>query len=165
MEAITRKKITIPAGVDTGTRLRVSGAGHAGVTGGPAGDLYIVIKVGNHEYFERKGQDIHLTVPIGLAQAALGVELEIPTLKESRKLAVPPGTNSGTVFRFYGKGVPNLNRGGRGDQIITVEIEMPKRLSLEQKEALRRYAKISQETVENIDNSLLTRLKRAMGRG
>lgn len=164
VEAITRKKINIPAGVDEGTRLRVSGSGHAGSLGGPPGDLYINISVGKHEYFERRGQNIYLTVPVGLAQAAMGVELEVPTLEGPRRLKVPAGTESGAVFRFSGRGVPNLNRGGRGDQVMTVEIEVPKRLSPEQKEALRRYAKASGETVENIDNSLASRLKRALGR-
>lgn len=165
VEATTRKKINIPAGVDAGTRLRVSSGGHAGPNGGPAGDLYIVIAVGRHEYFERKGHNIFLTVPIGLAQAAMGVEMEIPTLEGTRSLKIPAGTRSGTVFRFSGRGVPKLGRGGRGDQVITVEIDVPKRLSPEQKEALRKYAKISGETVENIDNSLAGRLKRAFGRG
>lgn len=163
VEATTRKKINIPAGVDTGTRLRVSGAGHAGPSGGPAGDLYILITVGKHEFFERKGQNIHLKVPIGLAQAAMGVELEVPTIDGTRRLRVPAGTASGTVFRFHGKGVPYLNRGGRGDQINTVEIEVPKRLTPEQKDALRKYAKAAGETVENIDNSLAARLKRVFG--
>lgn len=163
VEAITRKKITIPAGVDTGTRLRVAGAGHAGATGGPPGDLYIALSVGKHDLFKRKGQHIYLTVPIGLAQAALGVELEVPTLEGNKRLKVPPGTGSGAVFRFHGRGVPNLNRGGRGDQIITVEIEVPKRLSPEQKDALRSYARAAAETVENVDNSLINRLKRVFG--
>lgn len=163
VEATTRKKINIPPGVDTGTRLRVSGAGHAGSNGAPPGDLYIQIAVGKHEYFERKGQHIHLKVPIGLAQAAMGVELDIPTIDGTKRLQVPGGTESGTIFRFNGKGVPNLNRGGRGDQIITVDIEVPKRLTPEQKDALRKYAKASGETVENIDNSLAARLKRVFG--
>lgn len=164
VEATIRKKISIPAGVDTGTRLRVSGAGHAGSNGAPAGDLYIVINAGKHEYFERKGQHIYLTVPIGLAQAAMGVELDVPTLKEVKRLKIPAGTASGTVFRFHGQGVSNLNRGGKGDQVITVEIEVPKRLSPEQKDALRQYAKASGETVENVDNSLVNRLKKVFGR-
>lgn len=165
VEATTRKKINIPAGVDSGTRLRVSGAGHAGSQGGPPGDLYILISAGKHEYFQRKGQHIFLTVPVGLAQAAMGVELDVPTLEGNRRLKVPAGTASGSIFRFHGKGVPSVNRGGRGDQIITVEIEVPKRLSPEQREALRKYAKASGETVENIDNNLVTRLKRVFSRG
>jgi len=164
VEATTRKKINIPGGVDTGTRLRVSGAGHAGSNGAPAGDLFLVISVGKHEYFVRKGQHIHLTVPIGLAQAAMGVELDIPTLDGSKRLKVPAGTPSGAVFRFSGKGVPSLGRGGRGDQVITVEINVPKRLNPEQREALRNYAKASGETVENVDNSFANRLKKLFGR-
>ena len=113
VEGIVRKKVNIPAGVDTGTRLRIAGAGHAGVYGGPPGDLYVTVNVRKHQFFERKGQDIHLTVPIGLAQAALGVELEVPTLYGSERLIIPAGTNSGTAFRLAGKGVPRIHRGGR----------------------------------------------------
>jgi molecular chaperone DnaJ len=164
VEGTVRKKIKIPAGVDNGTRLRISGAGHAGVHGGGPGDLYISISVRPHRFFVRKGQDIHLTVPIGLAQAALGVELEVPTLEGTQRLAVPAGTRSGTSFRLPGRGVASLNRSGKGDQVVTVEIDVPRSLSPEQREALRRYANISNETVENIDKSLMARLKRAFGR-
>ena len=153
------EKIKIPA-VDNGTRLR-TGAGHAGVR---HGGLYISISVRPHRFFVRKGQDIHLTVPIGLAQAALGVELEVPTLEGTQRLAVPAGTRSGTSFRLPGRGVASLNRSGKGDQVVTVEIDVPRSLSPEQREALRRYANISNETVENIDKSLMARLKRAFGR-
>ena len=164
VESTIRKKINFPAGVDNGTRLRVSGAGHAGQNGGPPGDLYVMISVRNHEYFERKGQHIHLKVPIGLAQAALGVELEIPTLEGTDTLVVPAGTRSGKTFRMAGRGVPNVNRGGKGDQIVTIEVEIPKRLTPQQKDALREYAKLSEETVENIDHGLVGRLKRVFGR-
>jgi molecular chaperone DnaJ len=126
--------------------------------------LYVLISVRSHEYFRREGRNILLTVPIGLAQAALGVELEVPTLEGSEKLLIPPGTRSGSSFRLAGRGVASLNRGSKGDQIVTVDIEVPKNLSSEQKEALRHYAKAAGETVENIDNSLISRLKRAFGR-
>lgn len=164
VEGTVRKKVNIPAGVDKGTKLRISGAGHAGHNGGPPGDLYLLINVRAHEFFERKGQNILLTVPIGLAQAALGVDLEIPTLDGSERLTIPPGTRSGTSFRLAGRGVPHINRSGKGDQIITVEIEVPKRLSPEQKDMLRKYAELSGETVENIDNGLVSRIKRVFGR-
>lgn len=164
MEGYVRKKINIPAGVDTGTKLRIAGAGHAGLHGGGPGDLYVTVSVRPHRYFVRKGQDIHLTVPIGLAQAALGVELEVPTLEGIQHLAVPAGTASGTRFKLPGKGVASLNRGGKGNQVITVELEVPKNLTPEQREALRQYANISNETVENIDNGLIGRLKRVFGR-
>jgi len=164
VEGFLKKKINIPAGVDTGTRLRVSGGGHAGQNGGPPGDLYLSISLRRHEYFDRKGQNIHLTVPVGLAQAALGVELEIPTLEGTEKLTIPAGTKSGSTFRLAGRGVPSINRGGKGDQIVTVELEVPKRLTQEQKEALRNYARLSGETVENIDSSIGSRLKKVFGR-
>src|SRR5690554_6938236 len=164
VDKTVRKKINIPAGVDTGNRLRVPGAGHAGETGAPPGDMYVMISVRNHEYFERKGQDIHLKVPIGLAQAALGVELEVPTLEGTESLVIPPGTRSGSSFRLAGRGAPRVNRSGKGDQIVTVVIDVPKRLSSQQTEALRNYAKLVGETVENVDNSLMSRLKRVFGR-
>lgn len=164
VESTVRKKINIPAGVDNGTRLRVPGSGHAGPNGGPPGDLYVMISVRGHEYFERKGQNIHLTVPIGIAQAALGVELEIPTLHGTEQLVIPPGTTSGSTFRLAGKGVPSVNRAGRGDQIITVEIEVPKRITPQQRDALRKYAELAGETVENVDQGLVGRLKRVFGR-
>jgi len=164
VEGTVRKKINIPPGVDTGTRLRISGAGHAGIHGGPPGDLYVTIAVRPHQFFERKGQNIHLKVPIGLAQAALGVELEIPTLEGSDQLEVPAGTRSGTSFRLPGRGVASLNRSSKGDLIVTVEIDVPRNLTPEQRETLRNYAKASGETVENIDNGLMGRLKRVFGR-
>lgn len=164
VEGIVRKKINIPAGVDKGTRLRIAGGGDAGIHGGGPGDLYVNISIRPHRYFQRKGQDIHITVPIGLAQAALGVELDVPTLEGTERLVVPAGTRSGANFRFAGRGVVSLNRGGKGNQIVTVEIEVPKNLTPEQREALRKYAGLRDETVENIDNGLLGRLKRAFGR-
>jgi molecular chaperone DnaJ len=164
VEGIVRKKVNIPAGVDTGTRLRIAGAGHAGVYGGPPGDLYATVNVRKHQFFERKGQDIHLTVPIGLAQAALGVELEVPTLYGSERLIIPAGTKSGTAFRLAGKGVPRIHRGGRGDQIVTVEIDVPRNLTPQQRDALKQYTELSNETVENIDDGLVSRLKRVFGR-
>ncbi|MTI95640.1 MAG: molecular chaperone DnaJ [Firmicutes bacterium] len=164
VETQLRKKIKIPAGVDNGSRIRVSGGGHAGHQGAPAGDLYLVVSVRPHEYFTRKGQDVHLDVPIGLAQAALGVELDVPTLDGVQRLNIPPGTQSGDSFRIRGKGIPAVNRNIRGDQLVKVRIDVPKRLSPEAREALRTYAKYSGETIENVDGDILTRIKRAFGR-
>lgn len=164
VDGTIRKKINIPAGVDTGTRLRISGAGHVGHNGGSPGDLYLIISVRAHEYFERKGQNIYLNVPIGLAQAALGVEIEIPTMEGTDYLNIPAGTRSGTTFKLQGRGLPNLNRNGKGDQFVTVEIDVPKRLTPEQRDILRKYASISGETVENKDSGLVGRLKKVFGR-
>lgn len=163
VDSTIKKKVTIPAGVDNGTKLRVAGAGHAGGHGGPPGDMFLLIKVRPHQYFRRKGQDVLLTVPVGFAQAALGVELEVPTLDGNERLAVPPGTQSGEKFRLAKRGIPRVGRSGRGDQIVTVEVEVPRKLSVKQKELLRSYAKAAGETVENIDNSLVSRLRRAFG--
>lgn len=163
VDATVKKKVNIPAGVDSGTKLRVAGAGHAGAHGGPPGDLFLLIRVKPHQYFRRKGQDVLLKVPIGFAQAALGVELEVPTLDGSERLVVPPGTQSGHKFRLANRGIPYMGRSGRGDQIVTVEVEVPRKLTPEQKQLLRSFAQASGETVENVDNSLVSRLRRAFG--
>ncbi len=162
-DTVVNKKINIPAGVDNGTRLRVAGGGHAGPHGAPAGDLFLLIKVQAHEYFRRKGHDVLLTVPMSFAQAALGVELEVPTLEGNERLVIPPGTQHGQKFRLANQGIPRMGRSGRGDQIVTVEVEVPRRMSNKEKELLRTYAKEAGETVENYDNSLASRLRRAFG--
>lgn len=164
IETTARKKINIPAGVDSGSRVRVPGGGHAGPQGGSPGDLFLLISVRDHKYFVRRDKDIHLEVPIGICQAALGVELEIPTLDGQEKLIIPPGTQPGTIFTWRGKGVPFVNRPGRGDQIIEISIEVPKKLTEKERELLRKLADNFGETVENVDKGLLSRLKRALGR-
>lgn len=137
----TRKlNVRIPAGVDEGAQIRLSGEGEAGTKGGPAGDLYIVIRVKSHEFFEREGEDIYCEVPLNFAQAALGDEIEIPTLTEKVKLKIPAGTQTGTYFRLKGKGVPRLRGYGQGDQHVKVTVVTPTNLSEEQKELLRQLS-------------------------
>ncbi|EXX87966.1 molecular chaperone DnaJ [Paenibacillus darwinianus] len=132
--------VRIPAGVDEGAQIRISGEGEAGVRGGPAGDLYIVLRVKPHEFFDREKDDIYCEVPLTFAQAALGDEIEIPTLTEKVKLKIPAGTQTGTYFRLKGKGVPRLRGYGQGDQHVKVTVVTPTNLSDEQKELLRQLS-------------------------
>ena len=131
---------SIPAGIDNGQTISIRGQGNAGKNGGPAGDLLITITVRPHELFRREGTSVLCEAPITFAQAVLGAELEIPTIDGKVKYDIPEGTQSGTVFRLKGKGIPSINGRGRGDQYVTVTIETPRNLNKEQKEALRKFA-------------------------
>ena len=130
----------IPAGIDNGQTISIRGQGHAGKNGGPSGDLLITITVRPHELFRREGTSVLCEAPITFAQAVLGAELEIPTIDGKVKYELPEGTQSGTTFRLKGKGIPELNGRGRGDQYVTVYIETPRNLNREQKEALKKFA-------------------------
>lgn len=147
-QANRKLKVNIPAGVDDGTRLRLSGEGQTGANGGPAGDLYVFLKVKPHPFFERHESDLHCTIPINIAQAALGAEIEVPTLEQPHKLKISEGAQSGAQFRIRHKGVPNLNGGGRGDLIVHVEVKTPSRLTREQRKLLEQL----RETLP-VDNS------------
>ena len=125
--------LKIPPGVDDGTRLRITGEGEAGERGGSPGDLYVVVKVREHAYFDRRGKDLYCTVPISISQAALGTELKVPTFRETERLRVPEGTQSGSVFRVQGRGMPGLDGRGSGDLYVTVYVVTPTRLSREQR--------------------------------
>lgn len=156
--------VRIPAGVDEGAQIRLSGEGEAGTRGGPSGDLYIVIRVKPHEFFEREGDDIYCEVPLTFAQAALGDEIEVPTLTEKVKLRIPAGTQTGTYFRLKGKGVPRLRGMGQGDQHVKVVVVTPTNLTEEQKELLRQFAGLSQESAyasNGHSGTLFERMKRA----
>ena len=133
-------KASIPAGIDNGQTISIRSQGHAGKNGGPAGDLLITITVRPHELFRREGTSVLCEAPITFAQAALGAELEIPTIDGKVKYDLPEGTQSGTTFRLKGKGIPSINGRGRGDQYVTVYIETPRNLNKEQKEALKKFA-------------------------
>jgi molecular chaperone DnaJ len=132
---VTRKiKVNIPGGVDNGTRMRLSGEGQPGVNGGPPGDLYVVLRVREHPFFDRDGNDLHCRLPLNVAQAALGAELEVPTLEgPPEKLKVPEGTGNGARFRIRHKGVPDVNGAGRGDLWVHVDVRIPSRLTREQR--------------------------------
>ena len=140
--------VSIPAGIDDGQTISLKGQGNAGLNGGPAGDLLITVLVQPHARFERDGTSILLDQESSFSQAALGAEVEVPTLDGKVKLNIPEGTQSGTTFRLKGKGVPFLRNGGRGDQFVTVNVAVPRSMTSTQKNALRRYAETMGETVE-----------------
>ena len=135
-QAARKLKVNIPAGVDTGTRVRLSGEGQPGFHGGPSGDLYVFLKVKEHPFFERQENDLHCTIPLNVAQAALGCEVEVPTLGEPSILKIPEGTQNGARFRLRNKGVAALNGSSRGDLFVHVEVKIPSKLSREQKKLL-----------------------------
>jgi len=135
--------VKIPAGIDNGQAVSLRGQGHAGFNGGPPGDLLVSIKVRAHAFFERDGANVLCEVPISFAQAALGAEIEVPTLDGKVKYTIPEGTQTGTVFRLKGKGIPHLNGFGRGDQFVTVVVQTPTNLTKEQKELLRQFEGLS----------------------
>ena len=132
-------KASIPAGIDNGQTISLRGQGNAGKNGGIAGDLHITVTVRPHEIFRREGNSVLCEAPITFVQAALGTEMEIPTIDGKVKYTIPEGTQSGTVFRLKGKGIPNLNGRGRGDQFVTVFVETPRNLTAEQREALKKF--------------------------
>ncbi len=143
--------VKVPAGVEEGTRIRYSGEGEAGRFGGPAGDLYIVLSVRSHAFYERDGDDLHCVLPISFPQAALGTELEIETLEGKEVIKVPEGTESGREFKLKGKGVPHLNERGKGDLIVEVRVKTPAKLTREQKDLLRQLGDTM--VVENTPHS------------
>ncbi len=136
---VLRQKVVdakIPAGVEDGTRIRFSGLGEGGLHGGPAGDLYVVLHVKEHSFLAREGNDLHCVIPISFTQAALGTEIQVPTLEGEHMLKVPEGTQSGTTLRIRGKGVPVLNGHGKGDLFVEVRLQTPGKLSKRQRELL-----------------------------
>jgi molecular chaperone DnaJ len=129
-------KVNIPAGVADGNRLRLAGEGQPGGNGGPAGDLYVFLKVKEHPFFERQENDLHCTIPLNLAQAALGCEIEVPTLGQPHKLKIPEGTQNGAQFKLRHQGVAILNSSTRGDLYVHVTVKMPTRLTRDQRKLL-----------------------------
>jgi molecular chaperone DnaJ len=155
--------VRIPAGVDTGSRLKLRGEGEGGQNGGPGGDLYVVLHVRPHALFTRQGNDIVCDVPVGFTQAALGSEIDVPTLNGKVKMKIPSGTQSGSVFRLRGKGVPDVRGYGTGDALVRVVIETPKKLSAKQRELLEEFAKISGEEVHPLSKGFLDKVKEMFG--
>jgi molecular chaperone DnaJ len=138
--------VNIPAGVETGTRIRLAGEGEAGLRGGPNGDLYIFIEVREHDLFQRDGQDLFCNVPVSMATAALGGDIEVPSIDGGRsRVKVPAGSQSGRQMRLRGKGMPALRGGGQGDMFIELAVETPVNLTARQKEILREFDEISVE--------------------
>lgn len=148
VRSMRKISIRIPHGVDTGSRLRIANEGDSGIRGGPAGDFYVVIHVLPHEFFRREGDNLYCEIPITLSQAALGTEIEIPTLRSKAKVKIPPGTQTGTIFRLRGEGIPRLHGSGRGDQNVKVKVVTPKKLNKRQRELFKELAEI-EKTKEN----------------
>ena len=153
-------KVTIPAGFDDGQQLRVSGQGEAGYNGGPAGDLYIVFTVKRHEQFERDGDDIYFELKLTFPQAALGDEIEVPTIHGKVKLKIPAGTQSGAQFRLKDKGVKNVHGYGTGHQYVIVKVVTPTKLTEKQKQLLRDFAEVSGDIPEEQGSTLLDKIKK-----
>lgn len=160
MPKTTKLNVKIPAGVDTGSRLRSSGNGEAGVGGGETGDLYIVLSVKEHELFERHGDDLFCEIPIKFTLATLGGTIEVPTLFGKGTLKIPTGTQSGTTFRLREKGMPTLRGGRQGDQLVRVQVEVPKTLTAEQKTLLEEFAKISGDASEPTSKTFFEKAKK-----
>jgi len=157
-----QSKITlrIPAGVDAGSRLRSSGNGEAGFRGGPSGDLYVVLHVKAHEIFQRDGDDLLCEVPVSFVQAALGAEIEVPTLDGRAAIKIPAGTQPGTIFRVKGKGVKNLQGYGHGDLHVRIQIEVPTRLTPEQKAKLMEFSESCGEDANPISKSFFEKARK-----
>lgn len=148
---VTKKvSVKIPAGVDNGSRLRLTGEGEAGTYGGPSGDLYVFIHVEPHEFFQRNNTDVICQIPISFVQAALGDKLVVPTLNGEKELEIPKGSQPGDILRFKGEGIPSLRDGSRGDQIIQLDIRTPANLNKKQEELLREFAKIEEGKFSNM---------------
>ncbi len=158
-ERTSQVKLRIPAGVDDGARLRSSGGGEAGVRGGNRGDLYVVIHIAAHKMFQRDGHDLHCEVPLPFATAALGGQVQVPTLTGPIDLKIPPGTQSGTNFRVRSQGMPVLQSSSKGDLYIRVEVEVPTRLNAEQRTKLEEFAELCGDHNTPLHKTFYERLK------
>lgn len=158
-----RLQVKVPAGIDNGQRLRMEGEGEAGERGGPPGDLYVFIHVRPHEFFEREGEHVLCEVPITFAQAALGAEIEVPTLRGRAVLKIPEGTQTGTTFRMRGEGIPRLRGVGRGDQLVTVKVVTPRRLTERQRELLEALAEEESAAGAAASRGFFERVKDRLG--
>jgi molecular chaperone DnaJ len=158
-------QIKIPAGVDTGSQLRIAGEGEPGAAGGPPGDLYVVLRVSEHAFFRREGAELFCEVPISITQAALGAALEVPTLDGGRtKLTVPEGTQAGATFRVRGQGVPHLGGRGRGDLHVTARVVVPTRLSAEQRRLLEQLGRtLPEPEIRDRERSVFEKMKDILG--
>ena len=154
-------EVRIPAGVETGSRLRLQAEGESGTYGGPPGDLYVVIHVAEHEEFERQGNNLYASVPVTFAQAALGAEVQVKTLTGNESLKVPAGTQTGTVFRVRGQGMPVLGGRGKGDLFVSVSVITPTSLNREQRKLLEQLAKIETEDLQ--DKRLVDKVRDIFG--
>jgi molecular chaperone DnaJ len=159
-ERTSKIKLRIPAGVDSGSRLRSAGNGEAGWRGGPSGDLYVILHVKPHEIFQRDGDDLLCEVPVSFVQAALGTEIEVPTLDGKTAVKVPPGTQPGTMFRLKGKGVKNIQGYGHGDLHVRVSVEVPSQLSSAQRTKLEEFASLCNGKESPLSQSFFEKAKK-----
>jgi molecular chaperone DnaJ len=162
-QAESQLKVKIPAGVDTGTRVRLTGEGEPGEHGGAPGDLYVIVHVKEHPIFVREDTEVLCEVPISFTQATLGAQIDVPTLDGKVKMKIPAGTQSGRVFRLKGKGIPRLHGSGRGDQHVRVAVETPTELNSEQRELLERFAAISGEESHPQSKSFFDKVRELFG--
>ena len=164
VEQVRTLSVKIPPGVDNDTQIRLSGEGAPGVQGGPPGNLYVILHVQKHDFFQRRGDDILLELEINVAQAALGDEITVPTVDGEEKITIPAGTQSGKVFRLRARGVPHLRRAGRGDQLVIAQVAIPKRLTPEQEELFIKLADtLGKEVIPQREKGFLGNLKDALG--
>lgn len=158
-----RKIIPIPAGVDNGTQIRLTGEGQPGINGGPNGNLYLEVKVKSHKFFRRRKDDIQLDLNINIAQATLGAEVEVPTINGTERLYIPAGTQPGKVFTLKGKGVPHLRGRGKGNQVIIVNVKIPTRLNSKQRDLFEKLATTMNSEVYPQERSFIDMLKEVLG--
>lgn len=158
-----KKVIPVPAGVDDGTQIRLTGEGEPGINGGPRGNMYVVLRVKPHRFFRRKNDDVVLDLGINISQATLGADVSVPTLDGDETLRIPSGTQPGKVLRMRGKGIPRLNRNGRGDQLVLISIEVPRDISQEQRELFEALAESLGTEVHPQERSFLDALKDLLG--
>ncbi|NLG27247.1 MAG: molecular chaperone DnaJ, partial [Chloroflexi bacterium] len=166
VETTRKLAVNIPAGVDDGTRVRLTGEGEAGVNGGPAGSLYVVLHVKPHAFFQRRDNDILLNMNINIVQAALGAQIMVPTLDTDgeTKLNIPAGTQTGTVFHLKSRGVPKLRGTGRGDEIVIINVAVPTKLDSKQKDLLRQLGEtLGTDVSPQNDKNFGERLRDALG--
>ncbi|MFN2499774.1 MAG: molecular chaperone DnaJ [Pyrinomonadaceae bacterium] len=161
VEREKQMEVKIPAGVETGSRMRVQGEGESGTQGGPSGDLYVVIHLGEHERFERQGSNLYVSLPITFAQAALGSDVFVSTIESEEKIKIPTGTQTGTVFRLKGKGMPVLGGRGHGDLFVSVSVVTPTSLTREQRKLLEQLAVVENKDLE--DKGLVDKVRDIFG--
>lgn len=161
IEREKQMEVKIPAGVETGSRLRVQGEGEAGTQGGPSGDLYVVIRLAEHERFERQGSNLYASLPLTFGQAALGADVFVATIEGEEKIKIPSGTQTGTIFRIKGKGMPVLGGRGRGDLFVSVSVVTPTSLTREQRKLLEQLAMVENKDLE--DKGLVDKVRDIFG--
>ena len=155
--------VTIPPGIEEDTQIRLTGEGEHGTNGGPPGDLYVAFRIEDHEYFVRDGINIRCRLPINITQAALGATLSVPTLGGNEDIDIPAGTQSGQIFRLRGKGVAQLRGSRRGDQLVTIDVRIPGKLSTEQKDLLEQLSQVLPDVEQEEGEGIFSKFKNAFG--